>query len=288
MKNLITVFLTIIFSHSISAQCVNNISTTPGIYPTNITGCVGHTFSDTLTIVGAPDTTFNVPPFGIFTVPFDSSSIEELIGLPPDLSYICVDKCTQAVTAPNTPIIHCIVVLGTSNQYFFTEIKIVRRLYLTLPVIGSDSFVDTLTVTILINKASLANISVTACDSYTVPSGDETYTTGGIYMDTISNAIGCDSILTIFLTFNNNLSTCGYEPCLDTVIVDAEYLTNIMHESFFASSYLLKSNGAITTGEDITFSSANNIVLEPDFSIDVGATFEGIIEDCVVPTEIRK
>lgn len=40
--------------------------------------------------------------------------------------------------------------------------------------------------------------------TYTVPSGDETYSVSGIYNDTIANAGGCDSILTINLTINNN------------------------------------------------------------------------------------
>jgi len=47
-------------------------------------------------------------------------------------------------------------------------------------------------------------ITATACDTYTVPSGDETYTSSGTYLDTIPNVAGCDSILTIMLTINNS------------------------------------------------------------------------------------
>lgn len=39
--------------------------------------------------------------------------------------------------------------------------------------------------------------SVTAINSYTVPSGDETYTASGTYMDTIPNQCGLDSVMTI-------------------------------------------------------------------------------------------
>lgn len=42
--------------------------------------------------------------------------------------------------------------------------------------------------------------ATSACSTYTVPSGDETYTTSGVYMDTIPNAALCDSVLTINLT----------------------------------------------------------------------------------------
>ena len=49
--------------------------------------------------------------------------------------------------------------------------------------------------------------NITACDTYTVPSGDETYTTSGTYMDTILNAADCDSVITVNLTINNSTSS---------------------------------------------------------------------------------
>jgi gliding motility-associated-like protein/uncharacterized delta-60 repeat protein len=49
--------------------------------------------------------------------------------------------------------------------------------------------------------------SISACNSYTVPSGDETYTTSQIVNDTIPAANGCDSIITINLTINNSSSS---------------------------------------------------------------------------------
>jgi len=47
-----------------------------------------------------------------------------------------------------------------------------------------------------------SSISEVACSSYTVPSGDESYNASGIYNDTIPNAVGCDSVITIDLTIN--------------------------------------------------------------------------------------
>jgi hypothetical protein len=40
----------------------------------------------------------------------------------------------------------------------------------------------------------------TACDSFTWPINNQTYTTSGQYIDTIPNAAGCDSIITLDLT----------------------------------------------------------------------------------------
>jgi concanavalin A-like lectin/glucanase superfamily protein/type IX secretion system substrate protein len=50
-------------------------------------------------------------------------------------------------------------------------------------------------------KNSYAAITEIACNSYTAPSG-QIFTTTNIYNDTIPNAAGCDSIITIDLTIN--------------------------------------------------------------------------------------
>jgi hypothetical protein len=47
-----------------------------------------------------------------------------------------------------------------------------------------------------------SSVSVTACMNYTSPSGNAIWTTSGTYVDTIDNASGCDSIITINLTIN--------------------------------------------------------------------------------------
>lgn len=52
----------------------------------------------------------------------------------------------------------------------------------------------------LLISGTSSSFSITTCGSYTVPSNDETYTTSGIYMDTIPNVNGCDSIMTIDVT----------------------------------------------------------------------------------------
>jgi len=52
-------------------------------------------------------------------------------------------------------------------------------------------------------------MAVSACDSYTTPSGN-VYTTSGVYYDTIPNAAGCDSITTISLTIETIDNTVWY------------------------------------------------------------------------------
>ncbi len=51
------------------------------------------------------------------------------------------------------------------------------------------------------------SMSVTACDSYTWMSNGMNYTTSGTYIDTVQNAAGCDSIVTLSLSINNSSSS---------------------------------------------------------------------------------
>src|SRR5690606_12859581 len=71
----------------------------------------------------------------------------------------------------------------------------------TIPnAMGCDSAIA---VSLTILNSTTTTISPVACNSYTSPSGNFTWTTSGTYMDTIPNAAGCDSIITVSLTINN-------------------------------------------------------------------------------------
>lgn len=66
------------------------------------------------------------------------------------------------------------------------------------------------------NTTNTINVSI--CESYTVPSNDETYFTSGTYHDTIPNAALCDSIITINLTIKHNTTAT-----IDTVSCATSY-----------------------------------------------------------------
>jgi hypothetical protein len=47
---------------------------------------------------------------------------------------------------------------------------------------------------------TLITLNPQACQSYTSPSGNHTWTSSGIYYDTLTNSLGCDTVFTINLT----------------------------------------------------------------------------------------
>ena len=64
-------------------------------------------------------------------------------------------------------------------------------------VAGCDSIV---TLNLIIRQQFIINMTALACQDYTVPSGNATYFTSGVYNDTLTTVYGCDSVLVIQLT----------------------------------------------------------------------------------------
>ncbi|MEL7532084.1 MAG: LamG-like jellyroll fold domain-containing protein [Bacteroidota bacterium] len=69
---------------------------------------------------------------------------------------------------------------------------------------GCDS---TITINLLIGMSSTETIFETACDSLVSPSGNYVWYSSGSYLDTLTNAAGCDSILIVGLQIDNSTST---------------------------------------------------------------------------------
>lgn len=81
---------------------------------------------------------------------------------------------------------------------------------------GNDGFLfDDIEVSTICLPTS-SNISPAICESYTVPSGDETYTMSGNYVDTLVSTSGCDSIINIALTIYPTSSSSIIETACDS------------------------------------------------------------------------
>ncbi|MCH2231637.1 MAG: hypothetical protein MK105_14985, partial [Crocinitomicaceae bacterium] len=74
------------------------------------------------------------------------------------------------------------------------------QIYIAFHHFANDQFqmgIDDIDVAQTSIASTSSSFTVNQCNNYTVPSGDETYTTSGVYMDTIPNTAGGDSIMTI-------------------------------------------------------------------------------------------
>lgn len=127
----------------------------------------------------------------------------------------------------------------------------------TIPnTLGCDSLI---TINLTIGTSSSSTISPVACAAYTVPSGDETYTISGTYLDTIPNAVGCDSLLTINLTINQaSTSTTTISECDSYVWTDGNtYTTSGMY-----TQVLTAANGCDSTATlDLTIGTTPSVTI---------------------------
>lgn len=81
---------------------------------------------------------------------------------------------------------------------------------------GCDS---TITLDLTINTATGSSSTVSQCDEYTWAETGLTYTTSGIYTNTLVNAAGCDSIVTLDLTIES-VSNLGVTVTQGTLTAD--------------------------------------------------------------------
>lgn len=98
-----------------------------------------------------------------------------------------------------------------------------------------------------------SNISETACDSYLSPSGNYNWTVTGVYIDTIPNFIGCDSIITVDLTINplpmisfmaDTLSACApFSPTFTPTTIQ----TTTLNTWNFGDGTIISNGGGPTT-----------------------------------------
>jgi hypothetical protein len=75
---------------------------------------------------------------------------------------------------------------------------------------GCDSVVTTFLT--IINSTS-SSFSDSGCNSYLSPSGNYTWTNSGLYLDTIPNTAGCDSIISVDLTLSKTFSSMADTAC---------------------------------------------------------------------------
>ena len=99
--------------------------------------------------------------------------------------------------------------------------------YDSLPNVGVNGCDSVTVIALTINDTTSSTINLMVCGSYTVPSGDETYTISGVYMDTIPNIAGCDSIMTITVDIDTSTIIAPDIPTLTASLVNICFGDNV-------------------------------------------------------------
>lgn len=125
---------------------------------------------------------------------------------------------------------------------------------------GCDSII---TVNLTVNYESTSTINPTACYSYTSPSGNYTWTSSGSYNDTIPNALGCDSVITVNLAINTTYSSFPMAGCDSVVSPSGIYTwyTSGVYNDTIPNSLGCDSVMTITTTVDYASSNTINPVV---------------------------
>lgn len=196
--------------------------TTSGIYMdtiTNITGCDSVMTFD-LTVNHSSTASFAqttcdslVSPSGNYiwtTSGIYMDTIPNMIGCDSIMTFDLTINYASSSTITETV---CDSLVSPSGNYIWTTSGIYMD---TIPnVIGCDSV---MTFDLTVNYASSASITQFVCDSLVSPSGNYTWTTTGIYMDTIPNVAGCDSVMTFDLTVNHSSSASFTQTICDSLV----------------------------------------------------------------------
>lgn len=147
----------------------------------------------------------------------------------------------------------------------------------TLAGSSCDSII---TINLTVNNSTTSTITPVMCNSYTSPSGNYTWNSTGVYTDTITNAAGCDSVITINLTINNVNSAViqsGYTLTADAAGATYQWIdcsnnqpvSGAMSQSFTAAmngnfAVIITENGCTDTSSCYTISGLGVFENNPD------------------------
>ncbi len=148
------------------------------------------------------------------------------------------------------------------------------NLQINLTSIGNNNSKDAFVHKLIQCITTTSTISVSSCNNYSTPSGN-LISSSGIYYDTISNSFGCDSIITINLTINQNsfdtlnITKCGSFISPSGLIIFQSGIYNDTISNTFGCDSIITIN--------LTINDFPNIIPSQNQTICFG---ESIILDC--------
>jgi hypothetical protein len=197
--------------------------------------------------VPSGDETYTMSGMYMDTIP-NAAGCDSIMTI--NLTINAPTSSTDVITACDTYTwIDGLIYTASNNTATFTDMN----------AAGCDSVI---TLDLTINTLTTSTTPITACDSYTVPSGDETYTMSGMYMDTIPNAAGCDSIMTINLVVNTSTSSTDVITACDAYTwIDGVEYTSSNNTATFTDMNTAGCDSIITLDLTINSSSSSTDVI---------------------------
>jgi hypothetical protein len=155
----------------------------------------------------------------------------------------------------------------------FTSSSITNGQVVSVEVTNGAGCSKSDSITVTVNSPTSSSVTASACDSYTWIQNGMTYNTSGMYNDTIPNAVGCDSVITLDLTIDeNNVSV--------NVIGDSIVANNSNADAY--QWVICNSNGSYTA-----IAGATNQGFSPDSSANYAVVVtQGACVDTSVCSEI--
>lgn len=155
--------------------------------------------------VGAVPYDISVDPYnnyfisGIFYGITDFNLMDEIITLEDNGSgdAFLVKLADNCLVSSSTNISACDSLLYTDGNTYYSSVNFNT----SISGLGACDTSQTVYLTVL--ESSYGTLSATNCNSYISPSGNYTWTTSGFYSDTITNAAGCDSVISVSLVIDS-------------------------------------------------------------------------------------
>jgi hypothetical protein len=160
---------------------------------------------------------------------FNPSTDTSIMSSPGNFSSFIANFDSSMMTYTSTNIFACNEYPSPSGGTMWTSDG--HYAYSSFDSLGNETFHSVL---LDIELSSFSLILADACNEYLSPDGNELWTYSGIYYDTLQNAVGCDSIITIDLSIHD----------LDTSVVN-NGITLLAQSGAFAYQWLDCSNGFI-------------------------------------------